>query len=90
MYLKLILLSDHKQNYNQNYNFNDQYKNPVVGVADYPQSKLGIQRYMRMRTDSLQRRFRSRVPANARRVTMDRKITVKNNLNRIKLGWWNR
>ena len=81
---------DYDSYYSQNYNFNYRYKNPVVGVADYPQSKLGIQRYMRMRTDSLQRRFRSRVPANARRVTMDRKITVKNNLNRIKLGWWNR
>lgn len=76
--------------YDTFYSFSYKYRNPQRGVADFPQTKLGIQRYMRLRTDALTRRMRLRAEYNIDNIYSLREVTPKNRLQSIKLHWWMR
>ena len=76
--------------YKQEYEYNYKYRNPIKDVADYPQTKLGIQRYLRGRSENLERRFRNRLGSNALYQNNNQRLSTKENLNNMKLSWWNR
>ncbi len=76
--------------YKQEYEYNYKYRNPIKDVADYPQTKLGIQRYLRGRSENLERKFRNRMGSNVLRQNNNQRLSTKENLNNMKLSWWNR
>lgn len=76
--------------YRQEYSYSYKYRNPKKGVADYPQTKLGIQRYARMRNENLTRELRLKQEYNISNMNSMRGVSVKNRLNQLKLHWWNR
>lgn len=76
--------------YNYDYIYSYKFRNPQRGVADFPQSKLGIQRYMRLRTDALTRKLRLRAEFNVDNSYSLKGVTPSNRLQGIKLHWWMR
>lgn len=76
--------------YSYEYDYNYKYRNPIKGVADYPQTKLGIQRYATARQDSLMRGFRNRNNLDKGSSLSMAGLSTKARLNRVKMHWWNR
>ena len=76
--------------YNYNYIYSYKFRNPQRGVADFPQSKLGIQRYMRYRTDALTRKMRLRAEYDIENINSLKGVTPQNRLQNLKLHWWMR
>lgn len=76
--------------YNYSYTYQYKYRNPTSGVADFPQTKLGIQRYMRMRTDALTCKMRLRAEYNIDNINSLTNVSPKNRIQSIKLHWWMR
>lgn len=76
--------------YNFEYKQSYKYRNPQKGVADYPQTKLGIQRYARLRSKSLLNEQRLKDEYKINNIASVRHVGVKARLNQIKLHWWQR
>lgn len=75
---------------NKEYNYNYQYKNPVTGVANYPQTKLGIDRYMGLRQDALNRKLLNYNKYNLQRVSNRHQMGIKQRLQELKLTQYRR
>lgn len=73
-----------------NYEYSYRFRNSIKGVADYPQTKLGIDRYMRMREENLLRSFQNKNNYDLSNSHSTSGLSVDQRLNRIKLHWWMR
>lgn len=76
--------------YDYEYSFNYKYRSVIKNVADYPQTRLGIDRYLRLRGGSLIRDFRSRTNKDVSNTKSVRGLSVKQRLDRLKMHWWMR
>ena len=76
--------------YNFEYSYSYKYRNTIKAVADYPQTKLGIDRYMRMRGESLLKDFQNRNNFDKGNTYSTSGLSVDQRLNKIKMHWWNR
>lgn len=76
--------------YNYEYTYQYKYHNPTKSVADFPQTKLGIQRYMRLRTDALTRKLRLRAEYNIDNMSNVSEVGSKSRIEGLKFHWWAR
>lgn len=76
--------------YNYEYSYSYNYRNTIKGVADYPQTKLGIDRYMRMRGDNLINNFQNKNNYDLSNSHSVKGLPVSQRLDRSKLYWWMR
>ena len=76
---------DKYYHYNYEYNYVYQYKNSVTGVANYPQTKLGIDRYMSLRSDAMNQKLLNYNKYDLSRIADRKQMGIRQRLNAIKL-----
>lgn len=76
--------------YNYEYSYSYKYRNTIRAVADYPQTKLGVQRYIRMRGESLLKDFQNRNKADLGSTKSLQGLSLEQRLNKLKMHWWTR